>query len=128
MSLPIRAPTAAANGGRMWPTSLRRAGRAGQRGQLERVRQTGGCLTGPNPTDRGKPGSKYHLLVDRRGIPLAAGLSAANTRDSMLLEPMVDAVPRSRAAWAAAQAPGQAALRQGATTTRAGVWRCAGAA
>jgi transposase len=32
-------------------------------------------------------------LVDRRGIPLAAGLSAANTHDSMLLEPMVDAVP-----------------------------------
>jgi IS5 family transposase len=34
------------------------------------------------------------MLVDRRGIPLAAGLSAANTHDSMLLEPMVDAVPR----------------------------------
>jgi transposase len=49
-------------------------------------------LTGPNPTDRGKPGSKYHLLVDRRGIPLAAGLSAANIHDSMLLEPMVEAV------------------------------------
>jgi transposase len=57
------------------------------------VRANGGCLTGPNPTDRGKPGSKYHLLVDRRGIPLAVGLSAANTHDSMLLEPMVDAVP-----------------------------------
>jgi Transposase DDE domain len=48
----------------------------------------------PNPTDRGKPGSKYHLLVDRRGIPLAAGLSAANVHDSLLLEAMVDAVPR----------------------------------
>ena len=35
------------------------------------VRAKRGCLTGPNPTDRGKPGSKYHLLVDRRGIPLA---------------------------------------------------------
>jgi IS5 family transposase len=50
-------------------------------------------LTGPNPTDRGKPGSKYHLLVDRNGVPLAAGLSPANAHDSMLLEPMVDAVP-----------------------------------
>jgi transposase len=50
-------------------------------------------LTGPNPTDRGKPGSKYHLLVDRGGVPLAAGLSPANAHDSMLLEPMVDAVP-----------------------------------
>jgi IS5 family transposase len=50
-------------------------------------------LTGPNPTDRGKPGSKYHLLTDRGGIPLAVRLSAANTHDSLLLEPMVDAVP-----------------------------------
>ena len=56
----------------------------------------GGELTGPNPVDRGKPGSKYHLLVDRRGIPLAVGLSAANTHDSVLLEPMVDAVPAIR--------------------------------
>jgi hypothetical protein len=53
----------------------------------------GGELTSPNPIDRGKPGSKYHLLVDRGDIPLAVGLSAANTHDSMLLEPMVDAVP-----------------------------------
>jgi hypothetical protein len=35
-------------------------------------------------------------LTDRRGIPLAVGLSAANTHDSMLLEPMVDAVPAIR--------------------------------
>ena len=65
----------------------------GQPGFDQCARQTGGELTGPNPTDRGKPGSKYHLLVDRRGIPLAAGLSAANTHDSMLLEAVVDAVP-----------------------------------
>jgi hypothetical protein len=52
-----------------------------------------GELTGANPVDRGKPGSKYHLLVDAGGIPLAVGLSAANTHDSQLLEPMVDAVP-----------------------------------
>jgi hypothetical protein len=32
-------------------------------------------------------------VVDRCGIPLALGLSAANTHDSVLLEPMVDAVP-----------------------------------
>jgi hypothetical protein len=53
----------------------------------------GACLTGPSPTDRGKPGSKYQLLVDRHGVPLAACLSAANTHDSMLLEAVVDAVP-----------------------------------
>jgi transposase len=51
--------------------------------------------------DRGKLGSKYHLLTDNNGIPLAVGVSAASTHDSMLLEPMVDAVvpilgPRGR--------------------------------
>jgi transposase len=53
----------------------------------------GGDLTGANPVDRGKPGSKYHLLIDAIGIPLAVGLSAANTHDSLLLEQVVDAVP-----------------------------------
>ena len=50
-------------------------------------------LTGANPVDRGKPGSKYHPLIDGTGIPLAVGLSAANTHDSQLLEQLVDAVP-----------------------------------
>jgi transposase len=52
----------------------------------------GGQQTGPNPTDRGKPGSKYHFLVDRQGIPLAVQLTAANVHDTQLLEPLVDAV------------------------------------
>jgi transposase len=50
-------------------------------------------LTGANPVDRGKAGSKSHLLIDAGGIPLAVGLSAANLHDSQLLESMVDAVP-----------------------------------
>jgi transposase len=53
----------------------------------------GGEATGPNPTDRGKRGSKYHVLVDAQGVPLAARISAANVHDSKLLEPVVDAVP-----------------------------------
>ena len=32
-------------------------------------------------------------MIDAGGLPLAVGLSAANTHDSQLLEPMVDAVP-----------------------------------
>ena len=32
-------------------------------------------------------------MIDATGIPLAVGLSAANTHDSQLLEAMVDAVP-----------------------------------
>jgi transposase len=53
----------------------------------------GGDKTGPNPVDRGKRGSKYHLLVDRQGIPLSVGLSAANVHDGHLLESLVDAIP-----------------------------------
>lgn len=61
-------------------------------GLLQRSGQKGGEDTGPNPVDRGRPGTKHHLLVDRRGIPLAATASAANVHDSKLLEEMVDAV------------------------------------
>jgi transposase len=66
---------------------------AGERGQLERAGEKGGAQTGPNPTDRGKRGSKYHLVVDRNGIPLAIHVSAANTHDSTQLLPLVDAIP-----------------------------------
>ena len=52
----------------------------------------GGEHTGPNPVDRGKAGSKYHVLVDRQGVPLAVQLSAANVHDCRLLESLVDAV------------------------------------
>ena len=52
-----------------------------------------GELVGANPVDRAKPGSKSHLLIDATGIPLAVGVSAANTHDSLLLEQVVDAVP-----------------------------------
>ena len=32
----------------------------------------GGDLTGPNPTDRGKPGTKYHIATTGDGVPVAA--------------------------------------------------------
>jgi transposase len=44
----------------------------------------GGELTGPNPTDRAKRGTKYHVIVASDGIPLAALPSAANVNDTML--------------------------------------------
>lgn len=53
----------------------------------------GGEQTGPNPTDRGKAGSKYHLVVDRTGVPLAVRLSAANAHDATQLLPLIDAIP-----------------------------------
>ncbi|XXX53154.1 IS5 family transposase [Sorangium sp. So ce124] len=53
----------------------------------------GGEKTGPNPTDRGRPGTKYHILVDRNGIPLAVEMTPANVHDSRMFTSMVDAVP-----------------------------------
>jgi len=41
----------------------------------------GGEKTGKNPTDRGKLGTKRHILVDSRGAPLAIVLSGANAHD-----------------------------------------------
>ena len=47
------------------------------------VRAVGtGGKTGPNPTDRAKPGSKHHLLTDAGGIPLGKTLTGANTQMS----------------------------------------------
>lgn len=44
----------------------------------------GGDLTGPNPTDRAKMGTKYHLAVDGDGIPVACAVTAANVPDTRL--------------------------------------------
>ena len=61
-------------------------------GQPAGAGKKGGQVTGPNPTDRGKAGSKQHLLVDRQGIPLALGLSAANHADSLTLAALLDTI------------------------------------
>jgi putative transposase len=38
-------------------------------------------MTGPNPTDRGKIGTKRHVLTDQRGIPVSVIITSANTHD-----------------------------------------------
>lgn len=50
-------------------------------------------MTGPNPVDRGKTGSKIHVLSDRGGLPLSVAVSAANTNDAYALKPLVMAIP-----------------------------------
>jgi transposase len=50
----------------------------------------GGEDTGPNPTDRGRKGSKHHAMVDAGGIPLAATVTAANVPDVKELLEVVD--------------------------------------
>src|SRR3712207_262356 len=76
--------------------------RLGEQGELDwsraslnsvSVRAKGGELTGPNPTDRGKAGSQYHLLVDAHGLPLNVLVSGANRRDSLFIEQILDGMP-----------------------------------
>lgn len=47
---------------------------------------------GPNPTDRGKNGSKRHLLVDGLGVPLSLIVTGANRHDVSQLVAVLDAV------------------------------------
>ena len=46
----------------------------------------GGDLTGPNPTDRGKRGTKYHIATTGDGVPVACAATAANVNDTLLFE------------------------------------------
>jgi transposase len=45
-----------------------------------------GDLTGPNPTDRAKRGTKYHVAVDGDGVPVACVATAANVNDTLVFE------------------------------------------
>jgi Transposase DDE domain len=119
-ALALRAAHAPAAAGR------RRGDRlvAGQPGLGQHPGQKGGPKTGPNPTDRGKPGTKRHLVVDRIGIPLAAKLSPANYHDARLFEALIEAIP------ALHRPPGRggpAAGRASCTRTRATPTRAAAA-
>ena len=63
------------------------------RGHLDLILDTGsvrakrgGDLTGPNLTDRGKQGSKYHIATDGDGVPLACTVTAASVNYTLLFE------------------------------------------
>ena len=49
-------------------------------------------MTGNNPTDRSKLGTKRHILTDKKGIPLSAVISPANTHDIKLVTDVVDCI------------------------------------
>ncbi|QNN20983.1 IS5 family transposase [Planctomycetales bacterium ZRK34] len=53
----------------------------------------GGSQIGPNAVDRGRNGSKHHVLTDARGTPLAVSLTGANRHDITQLMPLVCAIP-----------------------------------
>jgi transposase len=66
------------------------------RGQPDLPRGFWGVLTGPNPTDRAKKGTKRHLLVDGKGTPLAVRLTGANRNESLEAMNLVDDIPPIR--------------------------------
>ena len=49
-------------------------------------------MTGSNPTDRSKLGTKRHILTDKKGIPLSAVISSASTHDIKLVTNVVDSI------------------------------------
>lgn len=56
----------------------------------------GGQKTGPNPTDRSKPGSKHHVITGGGGVPLEVELSGANRADIQHLLSLVVNIPEVR--------------------------------
>ncbi len=47
-------------------------------------------MTGHNPIDRSKLGTKRHILTDKKGIPLSVVISSASTHDIKLVTDVVD--------------------------------------
>jgi transposase len=54
----------------------------------------GGEDTGPSPVDRGKPGTKHTVMVDRNGVPLAICTAGANVSDHRQIIPVVIEFPK----------------------------------
>jgi hypothetical protein len=90
--------------------------------------QKGGAKTGKNPTDKRKKGTKRHLVSDRRGLPLAVMLTAANVHDSMVFEELIDAVePIKRPRGRPRRRPEKLHAYTKPTTTRSAKEPCEGA-
>ena len=51
----------------------------------------GGDATGPNPTDRGKMGTKRSLLVEEKGVPIGIEIAGAQRHDMKLLKATLEA-------------------------------------
>ncbi|GAB3289191.1 IS5 family transposase [Parasphingorhabdus pacifica] len=51
---------------------------------------------GPSPVDRGRPGSKHHVITDACGTPLRVSHTGGNRNDITQLIPLVEAIPPVR--------------------------------
>ena len=97
--------------------------RVGQRcgGRIAHPRPRRGDHVGPSLVDRGRPGSKHHLICDAGGIPLAVALTGGHRNDVTQLIPLVEAVHRSGASVGGpAGGPGSRSPTAATTTTSTG--------
>jgi Transposase DDE domain len=74
---------------------------AGRERLVDRARRParsplGSCSLPRSPVDRGKPGSKLHLVCDGRGLPLTVAVTAATVPDVVMLAAVVDDIPPVR--------------------------------
>lgn len=74
------------------------------------TRQEGGSSAseeglGRNPTDRGRNGTKIHLLVDGNGMPLGVKVVGANVHDSRLVGLTIETIPIQQPEWTSETAP-----------------------
>ncbi|GAB3654235.1 IS5 family transposase [Glycomyces tarimensis] len=53
----------------------------------------GGVGVGPSPVDRGKPGSKHHVVCDGAGLPLKVITTGGNVPDIAMAETLIAAIP-----------------------------------
>jgi transposase len=52
----------------------------------------GGTKTGRSPVDRGRTGSKHHVITDAGGIPVAVALTGGHRNDVTQLVPLIEAI------------------------------------
>ncbi|WP_189448257.1 transposase [Streptomyces abikoensis] len=55
--------------------------------------EKGGKATGPSPVDRGKAGSKHHLICGGKGTPFKVITTATNVNDVTQTRALVDGIP-----------------------------------
>lgn len=103
----VLAPTAGLEPGRRLAAAPRDVVGRAQRGRparlvplrsrlLARQGAKRGLHTGPSPVDRGRAGSKHHVITDGHGTPLAVLLTGGNRNDVTQLMPLLDAIPPVR--------------------------------
>ncbi|MGW5645371.1 IS5 family transposase [Saccharopolyspora sp. NPDC003752] len=61
--------------------------------QIQAKRGRSSPKVGPSPVDRGRPGSKHHVITDAQGTPLRVSLTGGNRNDITQLLPLVEAIP-----------------------------------